>query len=94
MKAITLRDITLITEDGHEVRVADAAEVRLGNLGDEPATIAQVESLGPASFSVSFTLPPGAWAWANYVTESIIAAAEAKSRAAAEKEDERGDNES
>jgi hypothetical protein len=93
-RIITLRDITLITEDGREVRLADTAEVTLGHLSDAPATTAQVESLGINGFSVGFTLPPSAWAWANYVAKSIMDAAGVanEARAAAEGEEERGND--
>ena len=95
VQRINLRDITIITEDGREVRLADTAEVRLSDTGDVGETVVNIE-LATAlrrGYGVGFTLPPSAWAWANYVVKSIFAAAEAKDRAAAEEKMERGENE-
>lgn len=90
MKQLRLRDITFITEDGREVRLADTVEVTLDRVGGQPVTIAQLESRGlpglGAGFGVGLTLPPSAWAWAEYVVQGMIAAAEAKTRAAAEED--------
>jgi hypothetical protein len=92
VKRLTLRDITFITEDDREVRLADTADVTLG-AGDAPNTVLTIEAL-IQGFSVGFTLPPCAWAWVEYVAKSIMADAEAarEARAAAE-EDTCGQNE-